>query len=769
MSKYPILPLRNTVIFPEQVVPIQIGRPSSVTLVEDVMMGDSQMVVIAQRDEKVDLPDREDLYEYGTLVTILKVMMQEDGVYTAIVRGTQRAKLEDLTLGENEYYVGTFSFPRETRAYDANEHALMKSLKDTASELVEKTNLPTESILLITNQNDPSLITDFILSHASLEVKDKQEFLEEFDINTRLENCIKMMVTQMDIAQVSENIMNRVREETANNQKEYYLRQQLKAIQEQLGQSDDDLGDLESRINASNLPDHVRKVAVKQYGRLQNMQPSSSEYSVTTNYIETLLDVPWTVFSEDDLDLSHAQEILDDDHYGLNKVKDRIIQYLAVLSLKSDMKGPILCFHGPPGVGKTSLAKSISRSMGRKFARIALGGVHDESEIRGHRRTYVGALPGRIAQAVIKSGTMNPVILLDEIDKVGRDFRGDPSAALLEVLDPEQNHTFSDHYLDVELDLSKVLFIATANQLDTISPPLRDRMEIIDVPSYTLYEKQQIAKRYLIPKQITDHGMESDNITFKDDVIRHLIDKYTREAGVRNLERRVADLCRNVAVDVAKTPAENRDTFHKEVDTDLVEKALGPERYISEMAQRTNMVGVATGLAWTQSGGDILFIEAQVMPGKGEVKLTGQLGDVMKESVHAALSYIRANEDKLEVKADLNTAKTDLHVHVPAGAIPKDGPSAGITMFTAIFSRLTNKMVRKDLAMTGEITLSGNVLPVGGIKEKTIAAHRAGIKHVIMPALCKKDLVDVDEDVKKDVTFHFVSHVEEIIPLVFAE
>jgi len=506
-------------------------------------------------------------------------------------------------------------------------------------------------------------------------------------------------------------------------------------------------------------------VVRKQLKRLSTMQPSSSEYSVTLGYVEQMLDVPWGILTEDNLDLERAQEVLDEDHYGLDKVKDRVIEYLAVRSLKEDMQGPILCLNGPPGVGKTSIAKSIARTMGRKFERISLGGVQDESEIRGHRRTYVGALPGRLVRALQTTGTENPVILLDEIDKVGSDFRGDPSAALLEVLDPAQNNAFKDHYLDVDVDLSKVLFIATANRLDTISPPLRDRMEILDVPSYTLYEKVQIGQLYLLPKQMEAHGLSPEHIEMEEEVLHYLVDKYTREAGVRNLNRRLADLCRYVAVQVAKRQPEERDEFQLKFTQEEVAKALGPIRHMSEVAQREDQVGVATGLAWTQVGGDILFIETQAMKGKGEVTLTGQLGDVMKESVRAALSYIRANAEHYQVE---NIKEHDLHVHVPAGAIPKDGPSAGITMFTAILSSLTGVPVKHNVAMTGEITLTGQILPVGGIKEKVIAAHRAGIRTVVMPAVCQKDLVDVEATVIEDMTFHYVKQVSELPDLVFA-
>lgn len=765
-STYPVLPLRNTLVMPHAVVPVGVGRPKSVAMLEAVMEESKEMVLIAQRDPSVDEPGISDLYEVGTLATIIKIVPQEDS-YTAIVQGLRRVRVLSIK-DDGDYVVGEFLDLEEERHMDEDEAALLRSLKDTAIDVIENSQeIPSESAQVIQSIEDPSQLTDFIVSNAAIDLEQKQEFLEMLDINARLETCLRLLTEQIEITKVSEEIRERIREESDKNQKEYYLRQQMKAIQEQLGTYDESLAELGERIEDSGMSEEAYKAATKQFDRLQSMPASSSEYSVVLNYVETLLDIPWAVQSEDNLNLGRAQEILNSDHYGLDKVKERVIEFLAVRTLKNSMKGPILCLHGPPGVGKTSIARSIARTLGRKFHRVSLGGVHDESEIRGHRRTYVGAMPGRIARSVMKAGTMNPVVLLDEIDKVGAGFRGDPAAALLEVLDPEQNHTFSDHYLEVDLDLSNVLFIATANQLDTISAPLRDRMEIIDVPSYTLYEKQQIAKRFLVPKQIEEHGMTENHVSVSDDMISFVIDKHTREAGVRSLERRVADVCRKAAVKVAAAQESERADIHIEVDKDFLQDALGPERYLSEMAQRVNRIGVATGLAWTQAGGDILFIEAQEMPGKGELKLTGQLGDVMKESVHAALSFIRSNSERFGVDANLNEKKKDIHLHVPAGAIPKDGPSAGITMFTALLSRLTGIKVRKDVAMTGEITLSGNVLPVGGIKEKVIAAHRAGIKTVVMPYLCKKDLVDVDDTVKNDLEFHFVEEVEELFSIVF--
>jgi ATP-dependent Lon protease len=771
-KKYPVMALRNTALFPHAVLPIGVGRTKSIRLMEDLLAaGKKDLVVVAQKDPEIDDPSPEDLYTIGTLGTILKVMNTSSGEesaysYTLIIQGQRRKTLTNLTQ-ENGYYEAECEDVNEIRTRDNKESALIRSLKDVAADVIDKSpEIPSESVQLIQNMDDPSQLTDFITSHASIDLEEAQAFLEETNINARLEKCIKMMTEQIEITEVSEQIRDRIREESDKMQKEHYLRQQLKAIQEQLGAYEDS-DNLEDRIHDADMPEEAKEVAIKQYNRLKIMQPSSSEYSVITTYLETLLDIPWYIESIDDLDLNRAARILDEDHYGMQKVKDRIIEYLAVRALKQDMKGPILCFHGPPGVGKTSISKSIARTLGREFHRISLGGVHDESTIRGHRRTYVGAMPGRIVQGLIKVGTNNPVILLDEVDKIGRDFRGDPSAALLEVLDPEQNHNFNDGYVEIGLDLSNVLFIATANVLDTISAPLLDRMEIIDVPSYTIYEKQNIAKTYLIPKQIEEHGIKENHVSFSDEAVRYTIDKYTREAGVRTLDRRIADLCRKVAVEVAKQKPDNQGTVHVDVNVDYIKEVLGPQRYTSEVAQRTGRVGVATGLAWTQYGGAILFIEAQEMSGKGELKLTGQLGDVMKESVHAAMSYIRSQAEELGVEADINKKATDIHLHVPAGAIPKDGPSAGVAMFTAILSRLLNKPVREDLAMTGEITLSGNILPVGGVKEKVIAAHRAGIKIVVMPHLCEKDLVDIDAKVKKDIQFEFIETVDDLLPLIF--
>ena len=633
---------------------------------------------------------------------------------------------------------------------------------------------------------NPGQLADFVAANLDIPTGDKQQILDSIDLKDRLRLTLTFLARQLEVLKVSDKIQNQVKEEIDRNQREYYLRQQLKAIKEQLGELDGEGGDLEDLAKAlenEDLPEEVVKVGKKQLDRLRMMQPASSEYGVTRTYLETLLDIPWVEQTEDKLDVKEARVILDEDHYDLDKVKRRIVEYLAVRKLKNDMKGPIICLVGPPGVGKTSLGKSVARALGRKFVRISMGGVHDEAEIRGHRRTYVGALPGRIVQGLRKAKTSNPVFMLDEVDKIGRDFRGDPSAALLEVLDPEQNNTFSDHYLEIPIDLSKVLFVTTANLMDPVAPALKDRMEVIEIPGYTFREKEHIAQQFLIPRQIEAHGLDDDHLEIETEALQEIIGRYTREAGVRNLERRLADVCRGVAVKVAETQSNGvakkgdedggeehvEEAFEKAVIAkDDLYDFLGPERYAYDVAERTSDPGVATGLAWTAAGGDILFIETTKMHGRGELLLTGQLGDVMKESARAALSFIRSRAEEYGLSPDF-LKDVDIHIHVPAGAIPKDGPSAGITLFSSLLSLLTDRRISSDVAMTGEITLRGSILPVGGIKEKVLAAHRAGVKRVLLPERNKKDMVDVSDDIKEEMEFIFVSKVAELPDLVLTK
>ncbi|HTJ41237.1 MAG TPA: endopeptidase La, partial [Kofleriaceae bacterium] len=601
-----------------------------------------------------------------------------------------------------------------------------------------------------------------------LEVGEKQDVLETFDLKNRTRKVLQFLSRQLEVLKVRERINTQVQEEMGRNQREYVLRQQLKAIKEELGELDDGGGDLDEfgeKIAKAKMPEEAEKVAKKQLERLKGMQPSSAEYTVTRTYLEWLVELPWAISTEDHIDLPEVRRCLDEDHYDLDKVKKRIVEYMAVRKLKNDKKGPILCLAGPPGVGKTSLGRSVARAIGRKFVRVSLGGVRDEAEIRGHRRTYVGSLPGRVIQGIKKAGTNNPVFVLDEIDKLGHDFRGDPASALLEVLDHEQNSSFSDHYLEVTFDLSKVMFIATANQLDPIPWALRDRLEIIELPGYTRQEKRHIARKFLVPKQLDEHGLKPERCEITDDAVFEVIDSYTREAGVRNLEREIGSLCRAVAVRVAEGHAKENEI----INGPEVEEILGPNKFVSEVADRTSEPGVATGLAWTAVGGDILFIEATKMPGKGKLTLTGQLGDVMKESVTAALSFVRSHAGALGLDAGNFLENVDLHVHVPAGAVPKDGPSAGVTMYTALVSLLTGAPVRPDVAMTGEITLRGNVLQIGGLKEKLLAAHRAGIKRVIIPERNVKDLIDVPDEVKKEIEIHSVKRMDEVLALALKD
>jgi len=772
-----ILPLRNTVLFPQVVVPLAVGRPKSVRLIEEAVKHERPIAILTQRNADTDDPESGDLYQVGTVARILKVVKIASDNYSVIIQGQGRIRLDELSQ-EEPFFSGSFTYIDDESTPDPAEEveieALFMNLKSTAKQVVKFIEeMPKEASQMVDGVNDPGQLCDFVAANMDISPEEKQSILETVDLKDRLKTVVTLLARQLEVLRVSDKIQSQIKEEIDKNQREYYLRQQLKAIKEQLGELDgegNDLEDLAASIEEGDLPDEVRDVGRKQLNRLRMMQPASSEYGVTRTYLETLVDMPWKTSTDDHLNIREAQVILDEDHYDLLKVKKRIIEYLAVRKLKNDMKGPILCLAGPPGVGKTSLGRSVARALGRKFVRISLGGVHDESEIRGHRRTYVGALPGRIVQAMRKAGTNNPVLMLDEIDKVGKDFRGDPSAALLEVLDPEQNSAFSDHYVEIPIDLSNVLFIATANQLDPISAPLRDRMDIIEISGYTAHDKQIISRRYLLPKQLESHGISEDNIIVSDEALELLIGSYTREAGVRSLERRIADVCRGVAVKVAEGMSDKEkgvevESVSVKITPDNLEDYLGPEKYTFEVAQRVAQPGVATGLAWTAAGGDILFIEATKMQGKGELVLTGQLGDVMKESVRAALSYIRAHVDDFEIETNFMRLY-DIHLHVPAGAIPKDGPSAGITMFIAMLSLLTGVRVRPDVAMTGEITLRGNVLPVGGIKEKVLAAHRSGIKRVILPERNRKDLYDVSKDIQNEMEFFFVEHVQNLPPLV---
>jgi ATP-dependent Lon protease len=678
-----------------------------------------------------------------------------------ILQGLTRIRLETITQ-TGPYLRAKIKRIESVATEDVEAEALAMSLRDIAKQVIQlMPELPREAGSLIDSIQAPGALADLVAANLDAPVDEKAQLIETVDVKERIRKVLRLLTRQLEILKMRERINSQIKEEMGKNQREYVLRQQLKAIKEELGEDDGDQGDLdglEERIAKAELPQEADLVAKKQLKRLRTMQVGSAEYTVVRTYLDWILDVPWSASTEDNLDILEVRRVLDEDHYGLEKVKKRIVEYLAVRKLKKDKKGPILCLLGPPGVGKTSLGKSIARALGRKFVRVSLGGVHDEAAIRGHRRTYVGALPGQIIQGMKKSGTVNPVFMMDEVDKIGHDFRGDPSAALLEVLDPEQNHTFADHYLEIPYDLSKVMFVATANIADPIPPPLRDRMEILELPGYTRKEKLAIAKQHLIPKQLEEHGITTALLDITDEAIEEVIEHYTREAGVRSLERQIASVIRGVAVKVAEGNSEKRTVKTEE----QLREFLGPVKYTSEVAERTEETGVSTGLAWTSAGGEILFIEATRMFGTGKLQLTGQLGDVMKESAHAALSYVRSNAEKFGVAKDF-LEKSDVHIHIPAGGMPKDGPSAGITMFTALVSLLTGIRVRHDVAMTGEISLRGRVLPIGGLKEKTLAAHRAGIKRVIVPDRNKADLEEVPQEIRDELEFVFVSKLDEVL------
>ena len=750
-------------------MPLTIGRAKTIRLIEEATRENSLLGIVTQRAPEIDDPTPEDLYDIGTAARIIKLARTGKDGFNIVVEGIARFRVDDITQ-EEPFFTSKITPMLDEGTGDVEVEALAHNLKNTAREVIDMLpEIPVMAKQLLESINAPGHLADLITANIDATIEEKQEILEAVHLKVRLKRVLELLSRQFEVMKLSNKINSQVKGEMSKTQREYYLRQQLKAIKEELGDKDDDengIEELEKRLRNARLPEEAEKAMNRELKRMKNMQPSQAEYTVARTYLEWMADLPWSVQSTDNLDLNNAQRQLNDDHYGLDKIKKRIVEYLAVRKLKADMKGPILCFVGPPGVGKTSLGRSIADSLGRKFHRIALGGVRDEAEIRGHRRTYIGALPGRIIQGLKKAGTNNPVFLFDEIDKLGHDFRGDPSSALLEVLDPEQNNTFSDHYLDVPFDLSRVLFIATANQLDTIPAPLRDRMEIIEVPGYTFEEKMNIAKAHLLPKQIKEHGITRDHIDILDETVLKIATSYTREAGVRNLEREIAGVARSVAVDVAKHDAKDGIFTKVTVDVERLAVILGPEKYYNESAERTALPGVATGLAWTAAGGDLLFIEATRMGGKGSLILTGQLGDVMKESAQAAMSWIRSNAVDIGIAKTLDEhflERSDLHLHFPAGAIPKDGPSAGVTITTAIVSLLTGHNVRADTAMTGEITLRGHVLPVGGIKEKVLAAHRGGIKRIIMPVRNEKDLLDIPKNVRNEIEFIFAKTVDVVL------
>ena len=766
-EELPILPIKNTVLFPGVVIPITVGRQKSVKLVRKAYKGDRIIGVIAQKKDSAEEPMPEDIYKIGTVAKIIKMLVLPDGNTTIIIQGKNRFEAEEF-VQEEPFMTAKYKLIKE-KFPDRNKKetkAVVESLKDTASKILRlNPEIPQEAQIALDNIESPSFLTHFLSSNISADVEDKQKLLEINDGMKRATLLLEFMLKDVKVLELKHEIQSKVNVDIDQQQRDYYLRQQIKVLQDELGFDgpDQELERLRLKGEKKKWPVEVKNHFNKELEKVSRLNPAAAEYPVSMNYVEFLIDLPWEDYTKDSFDLNRARKVLDKDHYGLNKVKERIIEYLAVLKLKQDMKGPILCLYGPPGVGKTSLGRSIAKALKRKYVRMSLGGVHDEAEIRGHRKTYVGALPGKIIQNIKKAKSSNPVFILDEIDKVNADFRGDPSSALLEVLDPEQNSTFMDNYLEVEYDLSKILFVATANSLDSIHPALRDRMEIIEISGYTMEEKLQIATKHLIPKQKKEHGLKSKDVTIRKSAIIKVIEDYTRESGVRNLERKIGTLVRNVAKSIALEEEHN-----KVIGVNDVVRILGAEVFDKEFYQDNSAPGVVTGLAWTQVGGEILFIESSLSRGKGKLTLSGQLGDVMKESAMTALSYLRSNADKLDIHYKVFD-NYDLHVHVPAGAVPKDGPSAGITMLTSLASVFTQRKVKDKLAMTGEITLRGKVLPVGGIKEKILAAKRAGIEEVILCKKNRKDIEEIDEHYIKGLTIHYVETVAEVLSLALLE
>ncbi|HPU48245.1 MAG TPA: endopeptidase La [Syntrophomonadaceae bacterium] len=757
----PMLPLRGVLVFPYMVIHLDVGRKKSVNAIEEAMMNNKEIFLATQKEAQTDEPEIDDIYAAGTIAEIRQVLKMPGGTMRVLVEGLHRAEVKGVVFTDPYIRVQVEEFKEDDVEKTPELDALMRALISEFEQYVRLSKkIPPETVVAVVAIEEPGRLADVIASHLSLRIPDKQRILEARSIPQRLEILCEMLAKEMEVLELERKINIRVRKQMEKTQKEYYLREQMKAIQKELGDKDEraaEVEELRERINNAKLPKEAYEKAYKELERLEKMPPMVAEAVVVRNYLDWLLSLPWSVETKDRLDLKKAQQILDEDHYGLEKPKERILEYLAIRKLAKKMKGPILCLVGPPGVGKTSLGKSVARSLNRKFVRMSLGGIRDEAEIRGHRRTYVGSMPGRVLQGMKQAGSRNPVFLLDEIDKMTMDFRGDPAAALLEVLDPEQNSNFSDHYLETAFDLSKVMFITTANSTHTIPKPLLDRMEVIEISGYTEEDKVHIAMDHLIPKQIKEHGLKEHHITFSEGAIRKIIREYTREAGVRNLEREIASVCRKVARQVVEDP-------HTMVSVTAgnLSKFLGKPRYRFGVAEKEHQVGVATGLAWTEAGGDILSIEVALLKGKGNLTLTGKLGDVMKESAQAALTYVRSRADELGIPDDIRE-NYDIHLHVPEGAIPKDGPSAGITIATALASAMSGKLVRKDVAMTGEITLRGRVLPIGGLKEKVLAAHRAGIDTVILPVENEKDLVDIPANVRRKMRFIPVAHMDEVL------
>jgi len=765
----PVVPLRELVAFPQTLIPLFIMRPASLRALDAAMEKDKQVFLAAQKNETSEDPANDDLYTFGTIAEVMQIMRLPDGSAKALVEGRQMARAESYLNRDGDGYASTLATPcSEVTVRDKKLEAMMRALKGQFERYVSLSQrVPDDIFLSVRNIDDPVKLANSIANYSQLSIMDKQHLLEETSTNKKYVVLTRLMGHENEMLELETKILDQVRSQIGKSQKEYFLNEQIRAIERELGvggEGESEMDELSKLVEKAGMSEEAHEKAAKELARLSRMQPMSPEATVSRTYVEWLAELPWTVRTEDNLDLANAQKILDEDHYGLEKVKERVIEYLAVLSLSKEIKGPILCLVGPPGVGKSSLARSIARALGRKFARISLGGVRDEAEIRGHRRTYIGSLPGKILQSMKKAGTINPVVLLDEIDKMNSDFRGDPASAMLEVLDPEQNKTFSDHYLEVDYDLSKVLFITTANTTDATPPPLLDRMEVLRIPGYTEYEKHKIATQFLIPKQTKANGLEADKVSFSHEAIQTIIVNYTREAGVRNLERLIANICRKIARDFVQ---KHKKPHKITVKATRVRSALGPPRYTDLELHKKDEIGVVTGLAWTETGGELLPIETIIMPGKGDLGLTGNLGEVMQESAKAALSYVRAHAAEFGIDPDFKS-KSDIHVHVPEGAIPKDGPSAGAAMATSLLSALAKRPVRQDLAMTGEITLRGKMLKIGGLKEKALAAHRARIKRVIIPYDNVGDLEEIAKEVRTAMHFYPVKTLDEVFRLALA-